>query len=50
MNPEDRRLLRVKIEDAEDADRIFKLFMGDDVEPRRVYIETHAKDVKHLDV
>ncbi len=50
MNPEDRRLLRVKIEDAEEPDKIFKLFMGDELEPRRAYIETHAKDVKHLDV
>ncbi len=33
-----------------DADGIFTLFMGDEVEPRRRYIEEHAKDVKHLDV
>ncbi len=50
MNPNDRRLLRVKIDDAEEADRYFRLFMGDEVEPRREYIERHAKDVKHLDV
>jgi len=50
MNPEDRRLLRVVIDDEEKASDTFVLFMGDEVEPRRAYIETHAKDVKHLDV
>jgi DNA gyrase subunit B len=50
MNPEDRRLLKVVIDDDEIASDTFVLFMGDEVEPRRAYIETHAKDVKHLDV
>lgn len=50
MTPENRRLLRVKIEDAEAASDTFTLFMGDEVEPRRCYIESHAKDVEHLDV
>ena len=50
MIPENRRLLRVKIEDAEVASDTFTLFMGDEVEPRRNYIEEHAKDVQHLDV
>jgi DNA gyrase subunit B len=50
MNPEDRRLLQVVIDDDEAASDTFVLFMGDEVEPRRAYIETHAKDVKHLDV
>ncbi len=50
MTPEDRRLLRVTIEDAEVASDTFTLFMGDEVEPRRNYIEEHAKDVEHLDV
>ncbi len=50
MNPEDRRLLKVVIDDDETASDTFVLFMGDEVEPRRAYIETHAKDVKHLDV
>ena len=50
MIPENRRLLRVKIEDGEVASDTFTLFMGDEVEPRRNYIETHAKDVQHLDV
>jgi DNA gyrase subunit B len=50
MTPENRVLLQVSIEDAEVASDAFTLFMGDEVEPRRNYIETHAKDVKHLDV
>ena len=50
MDPENRRLLRITIEDAEAASDTFVLFMGDEVEPRRNYIQTHAKDVKHLDV
>ena len=50
MTPENRVLLQVAIEDAEVASDAFTLFMGDEVEPRRNYIETHAKDVKHLDV
>ncbi len=50
MNPEYRRLLRVVIDDDEIADNTFILFMGDEVEPRRAYIEKHAKDVRHLDV
>ena len=50
MTPENRVLLRITVEDAESASESFSLFMGDDVEPRRNYIETHAKDVKHLDI
>ncbi len=50
MTPENRVLLQVTIEDAAIASDAFTLFMGDEVEPRRNYIETHAKDVKHLDV
>ncbi|HJE02427.1 DNA gyrase subunit B [Aliarcobacter thereius] len=50
MTPDNRRLLRVKIEDAEIASDTFTLFMGDEVEPRRNYIESHAKEVEHLDV
>ncbi|WP_457749160.1 DNA topoisomerase (ATP-hydrolyzing) subunit B [Sulfurimonas sp.] len=50
MTPENRVLLQVTIEDAEVASDAFTLFMGDEVEPRRNYIEKHAKDVKHLDV
>ena len=50
MTPENRVLLQVTIDDGEIASDAFTLFMGDEVEPRRNYIETHAKDVKHLDV
>ena len=50
MNPENRRLLRINIGDAISADATFNLFMGDEVEPRRNYIQDHAKDVKHLDI
>ena len=50
MIPEDRRLLKITIDDAEVASDTFTLFMGDEVEPRRKYIEDHAKDVEHLDV
>ena len=50
MTPENRRLLQVKIGNDEEASDTFVLFMGDEVEPRRNYIESHAKDVKHLDV
>jgi DNA gyrase subunit B len=50
MTPENRVLLQVSIDDAEEASDAFTLFMGDEVEPRRNYIETHAKDVKHLDI
>ena len=50
MTPENRRLIRVEIADETEASDVFSLFMGDEVEPRREYIQAHAKDVKHLDV
>ncbi|MDD4580369.1 MAG: toprim domain-containing protein, partial [Methanothrix sp.] len=50
MNPEKRTMLKVTLEDAVEADRIFNILMGDQVEPRRQFIETHAKYVKNLDV
>ncbi|MFA6431145.1 MAG: DNA topoisomerase (ATP-hydrolyzing) subunit B [Candidatus Margulisiibacteriota bacterium] len=50
MNPETRTLLQVTLEDAEVADEIFTVLMGSEVEPRREFIEKHAKDVKRLDV
>ena len=50
MNPENRMLIRVEVEDAAQADRIFSMLMGDQVEPRREFIEENAKDVRFLDV
>lgn len=50
MSPENRNLLQIKIEDAQSASETFNLFMGDEVEPRREYIQNHAKDVKNLDI
>ena len=50
MNPEKRTMLKVTLEDAVEADRIFTILMGDQVEPRREFIEAHARDVKNLDV
>ena len=50
MNPENRRLLQINVKDMITASDTFNLFMGDEVEPRRNYIQDHAKDVKHLDV
>ncbi len=50
MDPKTRRLVRVKVEDAVEADRIFTILMGEQVEPRREFIETYAKEVRNLDV
>lgn len=50
MNPETRVLLKVTIDDAAEADRMFTVLMGDKVEPRREFIERYALDVKNLDV
>ncbi|MDX1969855.1 MAG: DNA gyrase subunit B [Planctomycetaceae bacterium] len=50
MMPEHRTLLRVTMEDATAADEMFRVLMGDHVEPRREFIEKHALDVKDLDV
>jgi len=50
MDPDRRLLLRVKDEEAEEAERMFTLLMGDNVERRRNFIEAHALEVKNLDV
>ena len=50
MNPETRILVKVKLEDAIKADEIFTILMGDDIGPRREFIEANAKYVKNLDV
>ncbi|MFZ5982630.1 MAG: toprim domain-containing protein, partial [Patescibacteria group bacterium] len=50
MNPETRVMLQVNIEDAGRADKTFDVLMGNDVEPRRRFIQTHAKNVQNLDV
>ena len=50
MNPADRVLLRVTWDAASEAEQLFSVLMGEDVEPRRKYIEDHALDVKNLDV
>jgi DNA gyrase subunit B len=50
MNPDTRTILQVTIENAADADRTFSILMGDEVEPRREFIEKNAKYVRNLDV
>jgi DNA gyrase subunit B len=50
MNPENRLLKKVTIDDAAQADEIFEILMGDDVAPRKRFIQTHAKSVKNLDI
>ncbi|HXY17276.1 MAG TPA: DNA topoisomerase (ATP-hydrolyzing) subunit B [Gaiellaceae bacterium] len=50
MNPANRILIRVEVDDAAAADQVFSMLMGDQVEPRREFIEQNARDVKFLDV
>jgi len=50
MNPENRVLYQVKVEDAEKANEIFSILMGDEVLPRKRFIQAHAKNVKNLDI
>ena len=50
MDPAHRTLIRVDVEDAAAADRVFSMLMGDQVEPRRAFIEQNARDVRFLDV
>lgn len=50
MNPENRRLNQITVEDAEEADRLFRILMGEDVQSRKHFIMSHAKTVKELDI
>ncbi len=50
MNPETRTILQVSLEDAMAADEIFTTLMGDKVEPRREFIQTHAREITELDI
>ena len=50
MNPQNRILLKVNIDDAKEADKMFDTLMGDEVFPRKKFIQAHAKTVKNLDI
>ena len=50
MDPVNRRMMRVDINDVQDANESFEILMGDDVEPRREFIDSNALSVKELDI
>ena len=50
LDPKNRTILRVDMQDAIMADNVFTLLMGDKVEPRRKFIEDHAREVRNLDI
>lgn len=50
MNPETRSMIRVELDDAERADEVFTVLMGDKVAPRREFIENNARYVQNLDI
>ncbi len=50
MDPQQRKMKKITVEDAEKADQTFEILMGDDVAPRKKFIQTHAKNVENLDI
>ena len=50
MNPANRNMFQVAVDDAKESDRIFDILMGSEVAPRKRFIQTHAKTVQNLDI